>query len=58
MIARSNAGKHDSNWETEGFGERVKSGKACPNFGGNENMSSLEEKFDSGEITLHVLSIP
>ena len=36
----------------------MKSGKACPNFGGNENSKSLEEKFDSGWLSLHVLSIP
>jgi hypothetical protein len=30
------------------FGEIVKSGKAYPKFGGNENSRSVEEKFDSG----------
>jgi hypothetical protein len=34
------------------------SGKGRPNFRGNENGGSLEEKFDSDWLSLHVLSIP
>jgi hypothetical protein len=40
------------------LGERANSGRVCLTFGGNENNESLETKFDSGMISLHVLSIP
>ena len=40
------------------LGRHRESGKAASIFGGSENSKSLEEKFDSGLLSLHVLSIP
>jgi hypothetical protein len=40
------------------FGENQKVRPRSPDFGGNENSKLLEEKFDSGMLSLHVLSIP